>query len=173
MDEQITKVGMDRRFFLKGAAVAGATVWAAPTIQSMIAPAVAQSASCQGYYVRFKYDVGSGFDNGDASGGGASWCLPDGYAAATALPNTSGNTLTFVYNGHTITITVEISADGKTATITITGAVGNIDLSAKAGSNETNGACGETTTYATNQTVYTISISKTISFVAGTMCILQ
>lgn len=168
MDEQV-KQGVERRSFLKGAAVvAGTTVWATPTIQSMVAPAVAASPLCVDDYVRFKYDVGAGFDNGDA--GGTTWCLPDGYADAAPLPNTSGNTLTFTINGKTITITIEISADGKTATITITGEVLNVDLSAKAGSADQD-VCGETDMYATNPGSVTLTISKEISFVAGTLCI--
>ena len=168
-----TNGDIERRAFMKRAAlVAGATVWAAPTIQSLASPAFATgTGTCPpGRMVRFKYDVGANaFDSGAAGGGGASWCLPDGYAEADVSVNGQGNSVCVNVGGQSYCITVSISADGKTAQVSIPAGASIEDLQAKAGS-ATNGECDDFD-YMTRNTAVVQLEDKKISFVAGVLCV--
>lgn len=174
MEENNSHGGMERRSFLKRAAiVGGATVWATPTVQSLVAPAFATGTGlCPPDRIwRFKYDVDNNmFDSGDASGGGANWCLPDGYAdAVNSVPNVVGNVASFTVDGKTYTITITL-LDDKTAQVMISGGAIVEDLVAKAGSNS-NGECDEIHEYVDPNTAVLQLQSKGISFVAGVICI--
>ena len=173
MTGESTNGDIERRAFIKRAAVvAGATVWAAPTIQSLTAPAFATgTGTCPpGRLLRFKYDVGANaFDSGAANGGGASWCLPDGYADADVSVNGPGNTACVSVAGTSVCITVNISADGKTAKVTIPAGAAIEDLQAKAGS-ATNGECDDFDYLSQNTAVVQLE-DKRISFVAGVLCV--
>ena len=175
MDDETTP-GIERRSFLKRAAVvSGATVWATPTVQSLVAPAFATGTGLcpPERTVRFKYDVaedGTGrFDSGDAGGGGASWCLPDGYADAAIQVNGAGSTATFTLGGVTYSITVTISNGGKTATVLLPSGAVVEDLQAKAG-NERNGECDDLDGVTGSTATVTLE-DRGISFVAGVICI--
>ncbi|HET7325910.1 MAG TPA: hypothetical protein VFJ14_01350 [Nocardioidaceae bacterium] len=165
--------GMERRAFLQRAAiVGGATLWAAPTVQSIMTPAFAVGTGLcpPGHLVRFKYDVDENrFDSGDAIGGGANWCLPDGYADADVRVDGPGNVGTFAVGGVAKSITVMIAADGKTASITIPPGSRIEDLQAKAG-NRTKGECDDFD-YQTGNTAVVELEDKDISFVAGVICV--
>lgn len=171
--EQQTDDGIQRRSFLKRAAVTGAvTVWATPTVQSLVSPAFATgTGTCPpGRLIRFKYDVDSnGFDSGATNGGGASWCLPDGYADASYAVNGAGNTVTFTLSGKQYTLSVTISADGKSAVVTLPDGAVVEDLQAKAGS-VNNGECLDFDP-ATGSTAEVTLLRKEISFVAGVICL--
>jgi hypothetical protein len=173
MTGDTTNGDIERRAFIKRAAlVAGATVWAAPTIQSLASPAFATgTGTCPpGRTVRFKYDVGANaFDSGAARGGGASWCLPDGYADADISVNGPGNSACVSVGGKTYCITVIISADGKSAQVTIPAGAAIEDLQAKAGS-AANGECDDMD-YMTQNTAFVQLEDKKISFVAGVLCV--
>lgn len=165
--------GIERRAFIKRAAVvSGATVWATPTVQSLVAPAFATgTGTCPpGRVVRFKYDVDENkFDSGDANGGGASWCLPDGYADAVhKFVGTNG--LGYVTLGGTqYSVLITLSGDGKTATVKLPKGAIVEDLQAKAGS-VNNGECVDSNPVSNDTAVVTL-IRKRISFVAGVICI--
>ncbi|QNN52159.1 hypothetical protein [Nocardioides mesophilus] len=163
---------IERRSFLKRAAVvAGVTVWSAPTVQSLTAPAFATgTASCApGRVIRFKYDVGTNsFDSGAAGGGGASWCLPDGYADADHSIFGSDSTGCAVVEGTSYCVTVAISADGKTAQVTVPAGAVIEGLQAKAGASF-NGECGDMDYQTSNTAV--VQITKQISYVAGVICV--
>lgn len=165
--------GMERRKFLQRAAiVSGATLWAAPTVQSIVAPAFAVGTGLcpPGRLVRFKYDVDNNmFDSGDANGGGASWCLPDGYADADVEVSGSGNVGTFMIGTTTYSITVTITNRGKTAYVKIPSSSRIEDLQAKAGS-MTNGACDDFDSRDGDTATVTLG-QKKISFVAGVICV--
>lgn len=166
-DEQVE--GLERRTFVRRAAVvAGATVWATPTVQSLVAPAFATGTGVcpPGHLIRFKYDVDNRtFDSGDASGGGASWCLPDQYGDADLAVDSSG---CFVLDGVTKCITVTISADGMSAVVTVPNGCRIEDLQAKAGA-EHNGECDDAEAISGTQATVTLE-EKEISFVAGVIC---
>jgi hypothetical protein len=167
--ENETNAGMERRSFLQRATlVAGATVWATPTVQSLMSPAFATgTGACPpGHLVRFKYDVDEmKFDSGNPQGGGADWCLPEGYGDATVSVGPTG---LFTIDGVPHQITVTISPDGKTATVTIPPGCRIEDLQAKAGSMR-NGECDEMD--AVNGSTATVTLEdKEISFVAGVVC---
>ncbi|MPZ93380.1 MAG: twin-arginine translocation signal domain-containing protein [Propionibacteriales bacterium] len=164
--------GWERRTFLKRAAiVGGATVWAAPTVQSLMSPAFATGTGpCPpGRLVRFKYDVDTNrFDSGDAGGGGSSWCLPDGYADADVSVSGEGNVGCYTVDGVTQCISVSVSEDGKTAQVVLPDGTRIEDLQAKAG-NSTNGECDDFD-YQTGSTAVVTLDDKSISFVAGVIC---
>ncbi len=174
-DREVTQsaTGLERRTFLKRAAVVGgATLWAAPTMQSMLTPAFATGTGrCpEGRMVRFKYDVDSNsFDSGNANGGGAAWCLPDGYADADVAVNGAGNVGYFTVGGVSMSITVTISADGKSAQVTVPNGAAIEDLQAKAGASH-NGECDDFD-YRTGDTAVVALEKKRISFVAGVLCV--
>lgn len=167
--EQDADNRLDRRGVLKRAAlVAGATAWATPTVQSLTAPAFATGTGLcpPGRMIRFKYDVNEGiFDSGDASGGGATWCLPDGYADADISVTGNG---CFVLDGMTKCISVVIAPDQMSATVTVPPGCLIEDLHAKAG-NRSNGECDDAE--ANTGTTATVTLEeKEISFVAGVLC---
>lgn len=161
--------GLDRRTYLQRAAVvAGATVWATPTVQSLMSPAFATGTGVcpPGRLVRFKYDVDTRkFDSGDARGGGANWCLPDNYADADISVDGMG---CFQIEGMTKCITVLVTPDGKSATVMIPPGCQIEDLRAKAGSKR-NGECDEAEAITANAATVTLE-DKEISFVAGVLC---
>lgn len=172
MDDETTS-GMERRSFLKRAAVvSGATVWATPTVQSLVAPAFATGTGLcpPDRTVRFMYDVDNNvFDSGAATGGGAGWCLPDGYADAQVAVFGPGPTTSFTLGTTTYTITVVISADKMTATVQLPAGAVVEDLQAKAG-NPAKGECDDLD--AVTATTATVTLEeKEISFVAGVLCI--
>jgi len=164
---------IERRALLKRAAlVAGATVWAAPTVQSLTAPAFATgTGTCApGRMIRFKYDANEHrFDSGGAFGGGANWCLPDGYAEADHSVYGSGSTGCVTVGGKVYCVTVSISPDGKAAQVSIPPGASIEDLQAKAGS-ASNGQCGDMD-YLSHNTAVVHLDSKRISFVAGVLCV--
>lgn len=162
--------GLERRAFLQRAAVvAGATVWATPTVQSLVTPAFASGTGVcpPGRLVRFKFDVEEGrFDSGDASGNGAEWCLPEEYGETDLYVDANG---CIVVDGQTKCVTVTLSADQMTATVQVPDGSTIEDLHAKAG-NWTNGECAEVDP--DGATTGTVSLdTKTISFVAGVICV--
>lgn len=169
MEEEETSQGLERRTFLKRSAiVAGATVWATPTVQSLMSPAFATgTGQCPpGKLVRFKYDAGGGFDSGVPQGGGASWCLPTGYADADIAAEGDG---CFMIDNQSMCITVTISSDGKTATVTIPEGTQIEDLHAKAGS-PVNGECDDMDVMTGTTATVTLE-HRRISFVAGVICV--
>lgn len=161
--------GMERRAFLKRSAiVAGATVWAAPTVQSLVSPAFATGTGrCPpGHTFRFKYDVGTGFDSGVPRGRGSTWCLPEGYTDVGTRPvNPNG---CFTVENDTQCVHVQITPDGKTATVTLPAGAHIEDLQAKAGSWH-NGECGDAAPVTGNTSTVTLQ-TKQISYVAGVFC---
>ena len=165
--------GIERRSFLKRAAVVGGVaVWAPPTVQSLIAPAFATgTGTCPpGKLVRFKYDVDTNrFNSGNANGGGASWCLPDGYADAAYSVNGSGSTVTFQVGKKYYTISVQVSADGKRARVNLPAGATVEDMQAKAGSAQ-NGECLDFDPVSGSSATVTM-VRKSISFVAGVICL--
>ena len=181
---QRTTDGLDRRSFLKRAAiVGGATVWAAPTVQSLMAPAFATgTAECPpDRVVRFKFDVndsgtGGVFNSGDATGNGAEWCLPTGYATAPILVVQSAvpNVGTFVVDGVTYSITI-VLISGKTAQVILPPGFRVEDLHAKAGApgedkwGEPKGECDDMDGVSGDTATVTLE-EKGISFVAGVLC---
>lgn len=182
-EEERTVEGMERRSFLKrSAVVAGATVWATPTVQSLMAPAFAAGTGLcpTGRIVRFKYDVDKGvFDSG--AGSGVEWCLPTGYDDPGVVSvNSSG--CYALSDGTTGCITVTVSPDGKTATVTLPPGVQVEDLQAKAGAEgtfpddhpqhagEAKGECDDMD--GVTGTTATVTLEeKDISFVAGVICV--
>lgn len=172
MDDETTS-GMERRSFLKRAAVvSGATVWATPTVQSLVAPAFATGTGLcpPERTVRFKYDVDTNvFDSGSGSGGGASWCLPDGYADAQVAVSGAGPTAYFQIGTSSYAITVVVSEDLKTATVHLPEGAVIEDLQAKAGSGP-DGECEDADAVTGGTAVVTLR-DKEISFVTGVLCI--
>jgi hypothetical protein len=167
--EQNADNRLDRRGYLQRAAlVAGATAWATPTVQSLMSPAFATGTGVcpPGRMIRFKYDVENGvFDSGGATGGGASWCLPDGYADADISVNSVG---CFTLDGMTKCISVVVAPDQMSATVTVPPGCLIEDLQAKAG-NTSNGECDDAE--ANTGTTATVTLEeKEISFVAGVLC---
>lgn len=176
MEENIEE-GMDRRTYLRRAGVvAGATVWATPTVQSLMSPAFATGTGrCpEGHFFRFKYDVGTGFNNGIPDPGSqAAQCLPTGYADATPVGSDGS------IPGHTTKIVVTISPDGMSATVTIPPECRIEDLQAKAGSdnadhtddgNPNNDPECDDAEANTGSTATVTLENKEISFVAGVIC---
>jgi hypothetical protein len=173
--------GHGRRAFLKRAGVVtGATVWATPTIQSLLSPAFATgTALCPpGRTVRFKYDVERNvFDSGAASGTGASWCLPEGYATAGNSLNGAGSTACITVDGKQYCVTVQM-IDSKTAKVTVTGGALIEDLDAKAGAEHTlyddnprnDAECVDADISSGNTATVELA-RKDISFVAGVLCV--
>ena len=171
--EEGTVEGMERRSFLKrSAVVAGATVWATPTVQSLMAPAFAAgTGACPpANLIRFKYEIDENrFDSGDAGGTG---CYPDLYHQATHRIDTAGNVGTIVVNGVTITVTVtstgehtatvQVSASGGTATV--------LDLAAKGGSTECDDELASPVVASGNPINVALE-ERGISYVAGTICV--
>ena len=164
------EAGLDRRSVLRRASMlAGASVLATPTVQSIMAPAFATGTGLcpPGRLVRFKYDVrglSGSFDSGD--GGGIEWCLPDGYADADISVNALG---CFVIDGVTKCIQVIVAPDGMSATVVLPPGAKVEDLRAKAGSIK-NGECNEGE--ATSGSTATVTLQeKEISYVAGVICV--
>jgi hypothetical protein len=161
--------GVERRTVLRAAAV-GTTLWAAPTVQSLMSPAFAVGTGLcpPGHLVRFKYDVDENrFDSG--SGSGVAWCLPDNWGDADVSASGAGNIGSFVVDGVAKSITVTISADGKTAQVTLPPGARVEDLQAKAGS-QSNGECDDFD-YQSGATAVVTLEQKRISFVAGVVCV--
>ncbi|HET7325909.1 MAG TPA: hypothetical protein VFJ14_01345 [Nocardioidaceae bacterium] len=165
------RTGMERRAFLQRAAVvSGATLWAAPTVQSIMTPAFAVgSGLCPpGHLVRFKYDVSNNrFDSG--SGGGVQWCLPDGYGDADVSVSGTGNSALFTVAGSTYSITVTLADGGKTAYVKIPATSRIEDLQAKAG-DMVSGACDDFESQTGDTAVVSLG-RKRISFVVGVICV--
>lgn len=164
------EAGMDRRAVLRRASMlAGASVLATPTVQSIMAPAFATGTGLcpPGRLVRFKYEVrgtSGSFDSGD--GTGVEWCLPDGYADADISVNSMG---CFVIDGVTKCIQVIVAPDGMSATVILPPGAKVEDLNAKAGSLK-NGECNEGE--ATSGSTATVTLErKEISYVAGVICV--
>ena len=176
-----TQQDYGRRSFLKRAAVVtGATVWAAPTVQSLVAPAFATGTGLcpPERLVRFKYDVEENrFDSGNATGDGASWCLPDGYATAGNSLTGSGNTACITIDDKQYCVTITM-IDAKTAQVTVTGGAQIEDLDAKAGAEHTlyddnpnnDAECVDADLDGSHTATVELQ-RKDISFVAGVLCV--
>ncbi len=167
--------GLDRRTLLRrSAVVGGALVWATPVVQSIASPAFAAgspggSEVCVDNY-QFKADV-SGTVFGSFETGEAPGCTPSGYDPKGTNFVTSNGTIP---NGHG-TISLTLSADGNTATIVIPNDCKLLDGQAKAGSPKSatgNLECRDAVPSGTNGTsnIYTVTLTKDISFVAGVIC---
>jgi hypothetical protein len=174
MDQQLTQREFERRAFIKRAGVvAGATVWAVPTVQSIASPAFAAGSppppngECVNN-VRFKFDnvsckdgkiVGTFGDNGD---GGPCAGDIEGYNDATLGVNSSG-----CYGGYCVQISGTCSgSEAKTATVTITNQGDLVDVVVKSGSKT--GTCTEA---AENGETFTVNLTQGISNIAGTFCV--
>lgn len=176
-EDEGTVEGMERRSFLKRSAiVAGATVWATPTVQSLMAPAFATGTGrCpDGALYRFKAEVDeetlqvTGYSNGvPASGSEAAGCLPDGYAEATPLDGAClpGTTMC-------VSVVVTGTEGNYTATVTLPDGWVIEDLDVKAGSSNSPqvNICEDATLDGDNTASVTV---RAISFVAGVICIPQ
>lgn len=180
MDQQPTQSELERRAFIKRAGVvAGATVWAVPTVQSLASPAFAAGSppppngECPPEkLVRFKYDVGTGFDSGlpkqDSEAGKCLVQVDDYYSAGRVV----GSNGCFTSGGCTVCVSVTLSGDGKTATVRVTGGTIN-DVDIKGGSSKSpNGYCadGNPTGDGTTAVVSAPSGGAGISFVGGVIC---
>lgn len=179
MNEEMTPRDMERRAFLKRAGVvAGATVWATPTIQSLAAPAFAAGSpptggSCpDAQLVRFQYNVGGAFESGtppQTNPAGACLAQVDGYYSAGRGVDTNG---TFTDGTCTVRVTVAISPDGKTATVTVVGGT-LVDADIKGGSSaSSNGYCADGAANAAGTTAVITAPAggAGISFVGGVVC---
>ena len=172
MDEQNMPRELERRAFIKRAGVAaGVAVWAPPTIQSLTASAFAAGTpNCPPErLIRFKYDVETGVFSSDlpAEGSEARKCLEKttGYLTAGGTINPDG---TFSCGR----VTVRISDDGMTATVTVEGGT-VVDIDIKGGStNSPNGHCtdGEPAGDGSTAVVDVPDGMAEISFVGGVIC---
>jgi hypothetical protein len=178
MEENFTTES-DRRLFLKRAGVvAGATVWATPVIQSVASPAFAAGSPAQECppekLIRFKYDVGTGFDSGLPSQTSESGeCLvqvDDYYSTGTRAVGANG--CFSDAGGCSVCVSVVLSADNKTATVTVTGGTIN-DVDIKGGSsNSPKGHCtdGDPSGDGSSAVIQAPAGSAAISFVGGVIC---
>lgn len=172
-EEEGTVEGMERRSFLKrSAVVAGATVWATPTVQSLMAPAFAAgTGACPpANLIRFKFDITENmFDSGEAAG---NTCFPDLYDQATHQINGPGPTASIIVNGVTITVTVTSTGE-MTATVSVTATGGSatvLDLAAKGGTTECDDELASPVVASGNPISVTLE-ERGLSYVAGTICV--
>ena len=179
-DEQFSARDLERRSFLKRAGlVAGATVWATPTVQSVTSAAFAAGSPAPECppekLIRFKFDVdGNKFDTGDPNGDPAADCLAqvDGFGTAgRSFPDGPGPTSCFVDGNCRVCVTVTLNGD-HSATVTVTG--GTIkDVDIKGGNlDNAKGHCTDGDPMGDGSTsVVTAPANKAaISFVGGVIC---
>jgi hypothetical protein len=122
--------------------------------------------------IRFKWEVGKGFDSGlpktDSEAGKCLVQVDDYYNSGRAV-DASG---CFVAGSCRVCVSVTLSADGKTATVTVTGGTIN-DVDIKGGSsNSPNGHCtdGNPTGDGTTAVINVPAGGAGISFVGGVIC---
>ena len=176
MDDHQDPRAFERRKFLKRAGVvAGSTVWAAPTIQTLASPAFATGTPAVGACppenrVRFRYEVGRGcvggrFARNDPTGP-ATQCLEEvddyyGTANAVAANGCFGSACVQVAltckNGQADAVTVRVTSGGKL-----------LDVDAKAGG-PNSVECGDAT--ANSDGTFTADLDRGISWVAGVFCL--